>query len=115
MRVRAVGAGAMGGYFGGRLLEASRDVSFLVRSAARRRVGPDRSRDPQPARRYRFLGAADGHGGYAAPIVRSRPFSAARPTSWSMQWPLLRRRSDRNWPAASPGSTGFVGPKRRGW
>jgi len=73
MRVRVVGAGAIGGYFGGRLLEASRDVSFLVRSAARRRAGPDRSRDPQPARRYRFLRAADGHGGYAAPIVRSRP------------------------------------------
>ena len=27
-----VGAGAIGGYFGGRLLEAGRDVSFLVRS-----------------------------------------------------------------------------------
>src|SRR5947208_513811 len=27
----AVGAGAVGGYFGGRLLEAARDVTFLVR------------------------------------------------------------------------------------
>lgn len=31
MRVLAVGAGAIGGYFGGRLLEARRDVTFLVR------------------------------------------------------------------------------------
>ena len=32
MRVLAVGAGAIGGCFGGRLLEAGRDVIFLVRS-----------------------------------------------------------------------------------
>lgn len=32
MRVLVVGAGAIGGHFGGRLLEADRDVSFLVRS-----------------------------------------------------------------------------------
>ena len=31
MRVLVVAAGAIGGYFGGRLLEAGRDVSFLVR------------------------------------------------------------------------------------
>jgi 2-dehydropantoate 2-reductase len=31
MRVLAVGAGAIGGYFGGRLLAAGRDVTFLVR------------------------------------------------------------------------------------
>jgi 2-dehydropantoate 2-reductase len=36
MRVLVVGAGAIGGYFGGRLLEAGRDVNFLVRS---RRAG----------------------------------------------------------------------------
>jgi 2-dehydropantoate 2-reductase len=32
MRVLVVRAGAIGGYFGGRLLEAGRVVSFLVRS-----------------------------------------------------------------------------------
>jgi 2-dehydropantoate 2-reductase len=32
MRVLVVGAGAIGGYFGGRLLQAGRDVTFLVRS-----------------------------------------------------------------------------------
>jgi 2-dehydropantoate 2-reductase len=31
MRILVVGAGAMGGYFGGRLLEAGRNVTFLVR------------------------------------------------------------------------------------
>ncbi len=31
IRTLVVGAGAIGGYFGGRLLEANRDVTFLVR------------------------------------------------------------------------------------
>jgi 2-dehydropantoate 2-reductase len=31
MRILIVGAGAIGGYFGGRLLEAGGDVTFLVR------------------------------------------------------------------------------------
>ena len=31
MRILVVGAGAVGGYFGGRLLQAERDVTFLVR------------------------------------------------------------------------------------
>jgi 2-dehydropantoate 2-reductase len=33
MRILVVGAGAIGGYFGGRLLQAGRDVTFLVRPA----------------------------------------------------------------------------------
>ena len=33
MRVLVLGAGAVGGYFGGRLAEAGRDVTFLVRAA----------------------------------------------------------------------------------
>jgi len=33
MRVLVVGAGALGGYFGGRLVEAGKDVTFLVRPA----------------------------------------------------------------------------------
>ncbi len=36
MRILVVGAGAVGGYFGGRLVEAGRDVTFLVRA---RRAG----------------------------------------------------------------------------
>ena len=33
MRILVLGAGGIGGYFGGRLLQASADVSFLVREA----------------------------------------------------------------------------------
>src|SRR6476660_7383805 len=33
MRFLVLGAGAVGGYFGGRLAEAARDVTFLVRGA----------------------------------------------------------------------------------
>src|SRR3569833_3036282 len=32
MRVLVVGAGAIGGFFGGRMLQAGRDVTFLVRA-----------------------------------------------------------------------------------
>ena len=32
MRILVVGAGAIGGYFGGRLKDAGRDVTFLVRA-----------------------------------------------------------------------------------
>ena len=32
MQILVVGAGAVGGYFGGRLLQANRDVTFLVRA-----------------------------------------------------------------------------------
>ncbi len=42
MRILVVGAGAIGGYFGGRLLQANRDVTFLVRerrAAALRETG----------------------------------------------------------------------------
>lgn len=38
MRILVVGAGAIGGYFGGRLLEARRDVTFLVRSRRAERL-----------------------------------------------------------------------------
>jgi 2-dehydropantoate 2-reductase len=34
MRMLVLGAGALGGYFGGRLAEAGGDVSFLVRPPA---------------------------------------------------------------------------------
>lgn len=38
MRILVVGAGAIGGYFGGRLLEAGRDVTFLVRERRARQL-----------------------------------------------------------------------------
>lgn len=39
MRILVVGAGAIGGYFGGRLLEAGRDVTFLVRPRRAEQLG----------------------------------------------------------------------------
>jgi 2-dehydropantoate 2-reductase len=41
MRILVVGAGSTGGYFGGRLSEAGRDVTFLVRSAREARLRAD--------------------------------------------------------------------------
>ena len=38
MRILVLGAGAIGGYFGGRLAEAGTDVSFLVRPQRQRRL-----------------------------------------------------------------------------
>ncbi|WP_233834393.1 2-dehydropantoate 2-reductase [Paraburkholderia sp. ZP32-5] len=41
MRILVVGAGAVGGYFGGRLAEAGQDVTFLVRSGRAERLRRD--------------------------------------------------------------------------
>ena len=57
MRFLVLGAGAIGGYFGGRLLEAGRDVTFLVRperAAGSRRPGwRSRARPATPLSRRR--------------------------------------------------------------
>jgi 2-dehydropantoate 2-reductase len=37
MRILVIGAGALGGYFGTRLKEAGKDVTFLVRARHARR------------------------------------------------------------------------------
>lgn len=41
MRILCVGAGAVGGYFGARLIEAGADVTFLVRPARRNQIAAD--------------------------------------------------------------------------
>jgi len=41
MRILIVGAGAVGGYFGGRLAQAGRDVTFLVHPARARQLSRD--------------------------------------------------------------------------
>ena len=48
MRILIVGAGATGGYFGGRLAEAGRDVTFLVRFARAKRLRADGLRIVSP-------------------------------------------------------------------
>ena len=41
MRILIVGAGAVAGYFGGRLAEAGRDVTFLVRPSRAKQLRQD--------------------------------------------------------------------------
>jgi 2-dehydropantoate 2-reductase len=48
MRILIVGAGAVGGYFGGRLAEAGRDVTFLVRPSRAEQLVRDRLRIVSP-------------------------------------------------------------------
>jgi 2-dehydropantoate 2-reductase len=59
MRILIVGAGALGGYFGGRLLHAGRDVTFLVR--------PNRAE--QIARDGLRISGSRGDFAVAAPII----------------------------------------------
>ncbi|CAA2141230.1 2-dehydropantoate 2-reductase [Methylobacterium bullatum] len=49
MRVLVVGAGATGGYFGARLVEAGRDVTFLVRPARAEKLAASGLRVKSPA------------------------------------------------------------------
>jgi 2-dehydropantoate 2-reductase len=48
MRILIVGAGAVGGYFGGRLAQARRDVTFLVRPARAKQLSRDGLRIVSP-------------------------------------------------------------------
>src|ERR1700744_4729740 len=48
MRILVLGAGAVGGYFGGRLAEAGRDVTFLVRPARAGLLAQTGLRIPSP-------------------------------------------------------------------
>ena len=41
MKILVLGAGGVGGYFGGRMVEAGADVTFLVRSARAERIAKD--------------------------------------------------------------------------
>ncbi len=48
MRILIVGAGAVGGYFGGRLAQAGREVTFLVRPVRAKQLGQDGLRIVSP-------------------------------------------------------------------
>jgi 2-dehydropantoate 2-reductase len=48
MRILIVGAGSVGGYFGGRLAQAGRDVTFLVRASRAQQLGRDGLRIVSP-------------------------------------------------------------------
>lgn len=65
MRILVLGAGAIGGYFGARLVESGRDVSFLVRPARAALLAAHGLRIASGrgvfARPVRAITAADGH------------------------------------------------------
>ena len=42
MKILVLGAGGIGGYFGGRLAQAGADVTFLVRPRRREQIAPRR-------------------------------------------------------------------------
>ncbi len=48
MRILIVGVGAVGGYFGGRLAQAGRDVTFLVRPSRAKQLSRDGLRIVSP-------------------------------------------------------------------
>ena len=68
MRILVVGAGAVGGYFGGRLMQAGRDVTFLVRP--RRAALIEKARKlaiKSPVGDFLSARSAAGHGTRASP------------------------------------------------
>ena len=70
MKVVCIGAGAIGGYFGGVLAEAGHEVSFVARGktlAALRQRGVLLSRGDEPARAVRVHAAE--HAGEAADLM----------------------------------------------
>src|SRR5688572_21101866 len=58
MRFLVIGAGATGGYFGGRLLEAGRDVTFLVRPLRAERLAATGLTITSPAGNFTFRSPA---------------------------------------------------------
>jgi 2-dehydropantoate 2-reductase len=77
MRILVVGAGATGGYFGGRLAQAGRDVTFLVRPGRAARLAGRglriRSPDGETEVRPRTIIEADGH--YDLVLVAVKSYS----------------------------------------
>ena len=77
MRILVVGAGAIGGYFGGRLLQAGRDVTFLVRPRRAALLIETRVVDSKPLWRLPSAGAAAR--------VQGRPRRTVRPDPPELQ------------------------------
>ena len=71
MKILIVGAGATGGAYGARLLEAGRDVTFLVRQhrAQQLRAEGLRFRDPHGETRYDVRAITEVDGTYDVIVV----------------------------------------------
>lgn len=78
MRVLVVGAGAIGGYFGGRLAEAGQDVTFLVRPRRAAQIAANglvvRSPKGDIGRPVRTVSAAAPGGPYDAVLLSCKAF-----------------------------------------
>ena len=88
MRILVLGAGATGGYFGGRLAEAGCDVTFLVRPARAERLNETGLIVESPLgdiRRPVHAISADG-----LPATMMSCCSVLRPTIWKMRSRALR-------------------------
>ena len=68
MRVLILGAGAIGGYYGARLIEAGHDVVFLVRTARAALLAQYGLRIRRGARRF-FAAGADNHHGRSGRLL----------------------------------------------
>lgn len=79
MRILIVGAGATGGYFGGRLAQAGRDVTFLVRPARAERLRADGLQIVSPAGdltlRPRLVAAGDIAAPYDIVLLAVKSFA----------------------------------------
>ena len=81
MRMLVVGAGALGGYFGARLVEAGRDVTFLVRPARARQLAERGLRVVSPHGDFSFTprtvvaGAIDGT--YDVVLIATKSYGLA--------------------------------------
>ncbi|MEU8662062.1 ketopantoate reductase family protein [Actinoplanes philippinensis] len=77
MRILVLGAGATGGYFGGRLAQAGRDVTFLVRPGRAARLAERglriKSPDGETSLRPRVITEPDGH--YDLVLVAVKSYS----------------------------------------
>ena len=93
MRYLVVGAGALGGYFGGRLLEAGKRRDIPAASGPRQGAAGDRPGRQEPLRRPRPAGAAVRPGRRHRRRRSTSSSSAARPTTSPRRWPRSRRRS----------------------
>ena len=99
MRILVVGAGAIGGYFGGRLIEAGRDVTFLVRqrrAAENNKDNPDAlclplgltqlHMHPQPRKivqtQREIVILYEANGNTRQILTDGRPLPNNDPTSW---------------------------------
>ncbi len=73
MRTLVIGAGAVGGYFGGRLAQAGRDVTFLVRPRRAALLQANGLSITEPVGGFSPRRPATGDAGKPARALRSHP------------------------------------------